>query len=74
MSQDPTTAHPQPGFPQQRQDPPGRVNAMDPAPDHGEHSYKGSGRLSGRAAIITGADWVSAVRSPSPSRGRGRTC
>ena len=56
MPQDPTTAHPKPGFPQQRQEPPGRVNAMDPAPDHGEHSYKGSGRLSGRAAIITGGD------------------
>ena len=29
---------------------------MDPAPDHGETSYRGSGRLLGRAAIITGGD------------------
>jgi len=29
---------------------------MQPKPDHGEHSYKGSGRLAGKAAIITGAD------------------
>jgi len=29
---------------------------MHPRPDHGEQSYKGSGKLTGRAAIITGAD------------------
>nr|WP_243869401.1 SDR family oxidoreductase [Amycolatopsis granulosa] len=29
---------------------------MDPAPDHGEHSYRGSGRLARKAAFITGAD------------------
>lgn len=29
---------------------------MDPVPDHGETSYKGSGRLSGKRAIITGGD------------------
>jgi NAD(P)-dependent dehydrogenase (short-subunit alcohol dehydrogenase family) len=29
---------------------------MDPVPDHGEHSYRGSGRLAGKAAVITGAD------------------
>src|ERR671938_469305 len=32
------------------------VPEMTPAPDHGEHSYKGSGKLQGRAAIITGGD------------------
>lgn len=35
---------------------PGRTDAMDPKPDHGETSYKGSGRLSGLKAIITGGD------------------
>ena len=47
---------PQPPQPEQRQTPPGATPAMAPKPDHGEHSYKGSGRLSGKAAIITGAD------------------
>jgi hypothetical protein len=42
--------------PAQRQDPPGRTGAMHPQPDHGEESYRGSGRLSGKAAVITGAD------------------
>ena len=35
---------------------PGRTDAMRPKPDHGEESYRGSGRLAGRKAIITGAD------------------
>ena len=38
------------------QDPPGTEQAMAPAPDHGEQSYRGSGKLAGRAAIVTGAD------------------
>jgi NAD(P)-dependent dehydrogenase (short-subunit alcohol dehydrogenase family) len=39
-----------------QQDVPGSSAAMDPAPDHGEQSYRGSGRLAGKAAVITGAD------------------
>lgn len=35
---------------------PGLTARMDPVPDHGETSYKGSGRLSGKRAIITGGD------------------
>jgi NAD(P)-dependent dehydrogenase (short-subunit alcohol dehydrogenase family) len=42
--------------PAQQQDPPGRTQAMDPKPDHGEKSYRGSGRLAGKAAVITGGD------------------
>ena len=56
MSQDPKTAHAQPPQPKQNQEPPGHTGQMNPAPDHGEQSYKGSGRLAGKAAIITGAD------------------
>lgn len=41
---------------QQQQQPPGREEAMSPRPDHGEHSYKGCGRLTGKRAIVTGAD------------------
>ncbi|GEO38033.1 NAD(P)-dependent oxidoreductase [Skermanella aerolata] len=47
---------PQPPQPKQQQDMPGSTAEMTPTPDHGEESYKGSGRLEGRAAIITGAD------------------
>jgi NAD(P)-dependent dehydrogenase (short-subunit alcohol dehydrogenase family) len=47
---------PQPPQPEQRQAPPGVTTNMDPAPDHGEHTYTGSGRLAGKVAIITGAD------------------
>ena len=42
--------------PRQQQEPPGRTDAMDPRPDHGEQSYRGSGRLAGKVAVITGAD------------------
>jgi len=41
---------------QQQQTPPGSEAAMNPKPDHGEASYRGNGRLEGRAAVITGAD------------------
>jgi NAD(P)-dependent dehydrogenase (short-subunit alcohol dehydrogenase family) len=47
---------PQPPLPAQHQAPPGATREMEPAPDHGERTYKGSGRLQGKVAIITGAD------------------
>jgi len=40
----------------QHQEPPGREQVMQPRPDHGEQSYQGSGKLSDRVALITGAD------------------
>ena len=42
--------------PAQQQNPPGTEQQMRPAPDHGETSYRGSGRLAGKAAVVTGAD------------------
>ncbi len=48
--------YPRPPFPSQHQPMPGKTAAMNPAPDHGENSYKGSGRLNGKKAIITGGD------------------
>jgi NAD(P)-dependent dehydrogenase (short-subunit alcohol dehydrogenase family) len=42
--------------PEQQQTPPGSTGAMTPRPDHGEASYRGSGRLTGKVAVITGAD------------------
>ncbi|WP_250453444.1 SDR family oxidoreductase [Caballeronia sp. ATUFL_M2_KS44] len=50
-------AYPTPPLPEQQQDrTPGLTEPMNPKPDHGEQSYKGSGRLAGKAALITGAD------------------
>jgi NAD(P)-dependent dehydrogenase (short-subunit alcohol dehydrogenase family) len=54
--QDPTTKYPKPPFPGQSQPWPGLASHMNPRPDHGETSYRGSGRLSGRRALITGGD------------------
>ncbi|TCK30992.1 hypothetical protein EV667_1097 [Ancylobacter aquaticus] len=48
--------HPRPPFQEQQQPMPGRTEAMSPRPDHGEASYKGSGRLHGLKALITGGD------------------
>ena len=53
---DPKDAGPKPPFKTPQQEPPGETRQMAPQPDHGEHSYKGSGKLTGRAALITGAD------------------
>lgn len=54
--EDPTTKYPKPPFQSQMQPWPGLASKMDPRPDHGETSYKGSGRLLGRKALITGGD------------------
>ncbi|CAO3359257.1 SDR family oxidoreductase [Azospirillum palustre] len=54
--QDPRTKYPRPPFNGQSQPWPGLARDMDPPPDHGETSYKGSGRLAGRRALITGGD------------------
>jgi NAD(P)-dependent dehydrogenase (short-subunit alcohol dehydrogenase family) len=54
--QDPTTKYPKPPFEGQSQPWPGLASRMNPRPDHGEKSYKGSGRLAGRKALITGGD------------------
>ena len=42
--------------PEQQQTPPGTLGEMDPEPDHGEETYTGSGKLTGKAAVITGGD------------------
>ncbi|WP_182961491.1 SDR family oxidoreductase [Gluconacetobacter tumulisoli] len=53
---DPRQLFPHPPFRAQPQPWPGLASKMDPRPDHGEHSYRGSGRLAGRKALITGGD------------------
>jgi NAD(P)-dependent dehydrogenase (short-subunit alcohol dehydrogenase family) len=54
--QDPKEQYPKPPFPKQEQETPGTEAALAPKADHGETSYKGSGKLEGRKAIITGGD------------------
>ena len=48
--------YPKPPYPTQRQPMPGSTAKMDPRPDHGETSYRGSGKLAGKRAVITGGD------------------
>ena len=54
--QNPRDKHPKPPFKAQQQPWPGLASRMDPRPDHGETSYVGSGRLTGRKALVTGGD------------------
>lgn len=56
MPQDPRERGPKPPQPSQQQAPPGLESEMDPKPDYGEKTYKGSDKLKGRAALITGGD------------------
>ena len=53
---DPTKLYHTGDFPQQEQDQPGLTTKTEPRPDHGEKTYVGSGRLTGRKALITGGD------------------
>jgi NAD(P)-dependent dehydrogenase (short-subunit alcohol dehydrogenase family) len=53
---DPTTKYPKPPYTSPFQPWPGLASKMTPPPDHGETSYKGSGRLLNRKALITGGD------------------
>jgi hypothetical protein len=54
--QDPTKQYPLPKFKHQPQRIPGLARKMQPKPDHGEESYRGSGRLPSRKALVTGGD------------------
>lgn len=53
---EPRMGHPKPPFHEQHQPTPGSSAAMQTKPDYGEASYKGSGRLTEKKAVITGAD------------------
>lgn len=56
MTTDPLKLYPRPPFDTPAQGFPGKTGRMSPEPDHGEESYRGSGRLSGKVAIVTGGD------------------
>lgn len=51
-----TSDYPRPPYPTKKQPMPGSTAKMDPRPDHGETSYRGSGKLTGKKAVITGGD------------------
>src|SRR5438045_7298794 len=51
-----TGIRPKPPLHKQQQEMPGYTSRMQPVPDHGEKTYKGSGRLAGKRAVITGGD------------------
>jgi NAD(P)-dependent dehydrogenase (short-subunit alcohol dehydrogenase family) len=53
---DPKEQGPKPPYPKQQQEPAGLEAEMEPRPDYGEESYRGSGKLEGKAAVITGGD------------------
>jgi NAD(P)-dependent dehydrogenase (short-subunit alcohol dehydrogenase family) len=55
-SNNPVKQYPQPPYPEQHQEIPGSDKKMNPKADHGETSYKGSGKMTGRKAVITGGD------------------
>ncbi len=55
--QDPRKQYPRPPFPDQPQAEPGLALKMDPRPDHGEESYRGSGKLEGPKALVTGGEY-----------------
>lgn len=54
--ENPATAHHSGGFPKQEQDQPGHTEEQTPQPDHGEQSYRGTGKLTDKRALITGGD------------------
>jgi NAD(P)-dependent dehydrogenase (short-subunit alcohol dehydrogenase family) len=54
--EDPTTRYPSPGSGEKEIEYPGLTGEMDVRPDHGERSYRGSGRLEGRKSVVTGGD------------------
>jgi NAD(P)-dependent dehydrogenase (short-subunit alcohol dehydrogenase family) len=56
MAEHPSDKYPKPPYKKQSQPWPGLASKMEPPPDHGETSYKGSGRLKGPKALVTGGD------------------
>lgn len=56
VMRDPTTQYPVLDIPEQRQEEPGLDAKLQPLADHGQDSYVGSGRLTGRKALVTGGD------------------
>ncbi len=56
MAADPREGHAKPPYPEQQQDPPGLESEMRPRPDYGEDSYRGTGKLEGKVALVTGGD------------------
>ena len=56
MTEDPKAQGAKPPFAEQPQEVPGLEAEMEPKPDYGAESYRGHGRLEGKAALVTGGD------------------
>src|SRR3954452_19072032 len=56
IEEHPREQHEKPPFEEPRQSTPASEQEMRSKPDYGEESYRGYGRLSGKAALITGGD------------------
>ena len=79
----PVSLHTRPPFPMQAQPWPGLASKMEPRPDHGEASYRGSGRLEGRRELTGGfgfrmpesdrsaVEGMAIARGPKDPNGRG---
>ncbi len=71
--QDPTRRYDAPGSGEQTVAHPGRTGEMDKTPDHGEETYRGSGRLQGKKTLVTAAGTLPDARPRSRIRST-RTC
>ena len=71
-TEDPRKIYKQPPYSEKRQPPPGSEEEMSPGADHAESSYKGTGRLKSRSALVTGADSGIGRRLPLPLHERER--
>ncbi len=71
--QDPRSQYARPPFPPQTQQGSGLASAMDPAPDHGETTYLGTGRMPGYRVLVTGPTPASGELPRSRWRRKGPT-
>jgi NAD(P)-dependent dehydrogenase (short-subunit alcohol dehydrogenase family) len=67
MAKDPRTAGPRPPFPAQQQTAPGNTKQLEPKANHGEESYRGSGKFVSCSVLVTGGDNTPLGRPAQPA-------